>query len=92
MTLAELLKKLDAIEKEKVKDIRDDMLINTIRLSLFPDGSGEVVADWSKYRKDMRREEALLHQIFSVEGPIFEFNNIKELETWLEDMTPEVTT
>ena len=87
MTLEEILKKLDAIEKEKVKDIRDDMLINTIRLSLFPDGSGEVVADWSKYRKDMRREEALLHQIFSVDGPIFEFNNIKELEIWLEEHT-----
>jgi len=83
MDINRICRLLSIVEKKKLPGIRDNMRIGMLRLLIFPDGSGQVVADWSKYRKEMCREEKLLHEIFSVEGPLFEFDNPIQLEDWL---------
>jgi hypothetical protein len=88
MTIQEMVAKLNAIEDFKTKGIRDNMRINLLHLVIYGDGSGLVQADWSKYRNDMCKEERLLHQIFSTEGPLFEFTRIEELEEWLTKEAP----
>jgi hypothetical protein len=87
MELSEILRRLNEVAKKKKGIIRDGMRVSMFRLFLFPDGSGEVQADWSKYDKEMCREEKILHEIFSVDGPIFEFNNVGELEAWLKEQS-----
>lgn len=89
MTLEEVAAKLRVIEKRMLKGIRDNMKIQGLHLKMFGDGSGEVTADWSNYRKDMCREEYLLNTIFTREGPLLEFSNPKELEDWLNEASRE---
>jgi hypothetical protein len=87
MEMIEILRRLGTVEKRKGGVLRDGMQIGMIRLVLFSDGSGEVQADWAKYDEEMCREEKLLHAIFSVDGPIFEFEKIEQLEAWLVEQS-----
>lgn len=89
MNLAEVCAKLSVVEDRMLKGIRDNMKIQSMHLILFGDGSGEVQADWSNFRKDMCKEEYLLNTIFTREGPIFQFTNVEDLEKWLEEQTKE---
>jgi hypothetical protein len=91
MNFKEILTRLDTLEKRLIQGVKDNMQIQQVHLKIFPDGSGIVDADWSKSTKEMCREERLLHTIFSVESPLYEFSNMDELIEWLRGMTPEVT-
>jgi len=86
---SQLLKRLRLVEERFTKGVKDNMRVNTVHLRLFPDGSGMVDAEWSKYKKDACLEENLLHTIFSEESALFEFSNIEELSAWLDKMIPE---
>ncbi len=87
MELSEVLRLLDIVAKKKRGFIRDGMRIGMFRLTIFPDGSGEVQGDWSKYDKEMCKEEKLLYEIFAVDGAIFEFSKTEELEAWLKEQS-----
>lgn len=88
MNLKEICKRLSIIENRMFEDVRDNMKIQSMHLIMFGDGSGEIQADWSNFRKDMCKEEYLLNAIFTREGPIFRFSDVEELEEWLERQAP----
>lgn len=85
MTIEEAIRKLAVIEKEAAKGIRDNMTISMLRFVIFADGSGLVEADWAKCRAEGCWEEKFLHRIFTIDGPIFEFSKVEELEEWLKE-------
>jgi hypothetical protein len=87
MEIKEVSRLLGVIEEKKWGVVRDGMKARMFRLVLFMDGSGEIQADWSQYREDMCHAEKVLHEIFSVDGPIFEFSNTGELEAWLKEQS-----
>jgi len=85
MEIKEVSRLLGVIEEKNWGVVRDGMKARMFRLVLFADGSGEIQADWSHYREDMCRAERVLHEILSVDGPIFEFSKTEELEAWLKE-------
>ena len=84
MTIQELVQKLSKVE-DKIIDsgLHDNMSIGSLKLVLHADGSGLVMGDWMKNIENPTPEQRLLTNIFTDESEVFEFNEIEELETWI---------
>lgn len=86
--ILELVKELEA--RIVGADIQDNQRCQQLFLQIFPDGSGQVMRDYSSARKDETESERLLRSVFHETDCLFGFNSIAELHGELVALTMRV--